>query len=333
MSDLRALLLTDVVDSTKLSLRIGDEETAWLWAKHDRAARDLLPAWHGREIDKTDGMLLLFEAASDAGRLCLGIPAGAQHARSAPEGARRSARGAGLAAREQFIGRRAGRQAAGSRGHCQVDRCARDGGRGGRPDPAVGARARESLDHGSLRIQSHGHWHLKGVDEPVELFEVADAAASFIPPPDADKAYRVVRQGDLWVPAREIWHSLLAERDSFVGRQDALRVLAKKLEGTARLVSILGMGGTGKTRLATHFAWTWLGDYPGGVWFCDLAQARSLDGILFAVAQGLKNRAPVVLIWPAAREPDFRTAVPARLSAGSVLPQVDRKTHKSGNDD
>ena len=66
MSDLRALLLTDVVDSTKLSLRIGDAEMARLWAAHDRAARDLLPVWHGREIDKTDGMLLLFEAASDA---------------------------------------------------------------------------------------------------------------------------------------------------------------------------------------------------------------------------------------------------------------------------
>jgi class 3 adenylate cyclase len=66
MSDLRALLLTDVVDSTKLSLQVGDAEMARLWAAHDRSARDLLPVWHGREIDKTDGMLLLFDAASDA---------------------------------------------------------------------------------------------------------------------------------------------------------------------------------------------------------------------------------------------------------------------------
>jgi len=61
-----ALLLTDVVDSTKLSLRVGDVEMATLWAAHDRAARDLLPVWRGREIDKTDGMLLLFDTASDA---------------------------------------------------------------------------------------------------------------------------------------------------------------------------------------------------------------------------------------------------------------------------
>jgi len=39
---------------------------AALWAAHDRIARDLLPVRRGREIDKTDGMLLLFEAAADA---------------------------------------------------------------------------------------------------------------------------------------------------------------------------------------------------------------------------------------------------------------------------
>jgi class 3 adenylate cyclase len=66
MSHLRALLLTDVVDSTQLTLRVGDAEMARLWVAHDRAARDLLPVWHGREIDKTDGMLLLFDAAADA---------------------------------------------------------------------------------------------------------------------------------------------------------------------------------------------------------------------------------------------------------------------------
>lgn len=60
------MLLTDVVDSTTLATQIGDAEMARLWAEHDRAARDLLPVWHGREIDKTDGMLLLFDAASDA---------------------------------------------------------------------------------------------------------------------------------------------------------------------------------------------------------------------------------------------------------------------------
>ena len=66
MNEVRALLLTNVVDSTQLSQTLGDAAMAELWAAHDRVARDLLLARGGREIDKTDGMLLLFDAAADA---------------------------------------------------------------------------------------------------------------------------------------------------------------------------------------------------------------------------------------------------------------------------
>jgi class 3 adenylate cyclase len=66
MSEVRALLVTDVVDSTQLLERLGDEAAAALWTAHDRAARDLLREWRGLEIDRTDGFLLLFDAAADA---------------------------------------------------------------------------------------------------------------------------------------------------------------------------------------------------------------------------------------------------------------------------
>ena len=45
-------------------------------------------------------------------------------------------------------------------------------------------------------------------------------------------------------------HSLPAERDAFVGRATPLRELARRFDAGARLVSVLGIGGTGKTRLA-----------------------------------------------------------------------------------
>jgi predicted ATPase len=95
-----------------------------------------------------------------------------------------------------------------------------------------------------------------------------------------------VRDGDLWLPAREIRRALPAERDAFVGREGDLRALADLAE-TARLVTVLGAGGTGKTRLVTRFAWVWLGEWPGGAWFCDLAEARDADGIATAVARAL----------------------------------------------
>jgi len=87
--------------------------------------------------------------------------------------------------------------------------------------------------------------------------------------------------------ASQTGHSLPAERDAFVGRREALAELARRLEVGARLISVLGLGGAGKTRLVTRFGWDALGEHPGGVWFCDLSEARSLDGILYAVAQGL----------------------------------------------
>src|SRR5664280_2216802 len=66
MTVLRALLLTDVVDSTGLAATLGEEAMTALWAAHDRAARDLLVEWRGQEIEKTDGLLLLFESVADA---------------------------------------------------------------------------------------------------------------------------------------------------------------------------------------------------------------------------------------------------------------------------
>jgi DNA-binding winged helix-turn-helix (wHTH) protein len=74
-------------------------------------------------------------------------------------------------------------------------------------------------------------------------------------------------------PVREIRHSLPAERDTFVGRAEALDGLSQRIQSGARLVSVLGLGGTGKTRLATRYGRNGLGEFRWR-WFCDLALAR-----------------------------------------------------------
>jgi predicted ATPase/class 3 adenylate cyclase/Tfp pilus assembly protein PilF len=277
--DLRALLLTDVVDSTKLTEELGDAAMAELWTVHDRIARDLLPLWRGREIDKTDGMLLLFayHRALAARELPFkaraGIHVGPVSLRpNPPDDVARGAKPVEVDGLALPIAARVMSVSMGAQ-------------------TLLSADARLALGVAAQRVMSHGHWRMHGVSDPVELFEVgevgAGSTAPFKAPPDGAKVYRVMRQGELWQPVREVRHSVPAERDSFVGRQEPLALLAKKFEDGARLVSVLGMGGTGKTRLVTRFAWTVLGDYPGGVWFCDLSQARTVDGIHFAVAQGL----------------------------------------------
>ena len=286
MSHLRALLLTDVVDSTELSVRVGDAEMARLWAAHDRAARDLLPVWHGREIDKTDGMLLLFDTASDAVGYALAYQQALNQIGS-PLKARAGVHVGPVTLRENS----ASDVALGAK-PIEVEGVAKataarvmSVAMGGQI--LLSADARQSLSTEGLRLQSHGHWRIKGLDEPLELFEIGDDGAPFFPPPDGDKAYRVVRQGELWSPVREIRHSLPAEGDAFVGRVDALAELSRRIQSGARLVSVLGIGGSGKTRLVARYGRSWLGEFPGGAWFCDLASARSIDGIASAVAGGL----------------------------------------------
>lgn len=58
---LRTLVLCDLADSTALVGWLGDQRAAELFRKHDRAVRDLLQTHGGREIDKTDGFLAMFE--------------------------------------------------------------------------------------------------------------------------------------------------------------------------------------------------------------------------------------------------------------------------------
>ena len=60
-SVLRTLVLCDLVDSTALVERLGDQSAADLFRKHDRRARALIQEYGGKEIDKTDGFLLIFE--------------------------------------------------------------------------------------------------------------------------------------------------------------------------------------------------------------------------------------------------------------------------------
>ena len=287
MPEQAALLLVDVVDSAALAERLGDEAMARLWAMHDRVARDLLRHWRGREIDKTDGFLLMFGSAGDGLGFALAYH-GALAALPAPIRAR-----AGLHVGPVTVRENAADDIALGAKPLEVDGLAKpvaarvmSAALGGQT--LLTAAARDALGPLAKRVVSHGHWRFKGLPEPIELFEAGDVGAPFTPPPDGAKAYRVVRRGGAWQPLREVRHSLPAERDTFVGRHAAMLDLARRFAHRARLVSLLGTGGAGKTRLAIHYGWTWLGDHPGGVWFCDLAPARGIDGLVHAVAQGLE---------------------------------------------
>ena len=57
-------------------------------------------------------------------------------------------------------------------------------------------------------IEAHGHYRLKGIAEPVEIFELGVRDRSlFAPPDDSEKATRVVWAEDGWRPVREVRHN------------------------------------------------------------------------------------------------------------------------------
>ncbi len=288
MSPVRALLLTDVVDSTKLSEQLGDQAMAAVWAAHDRAARDLLPAWRGLEIDKTDGMLLLFEQAADAVGYAL-----AYHRALAAMPVPLKAR-AGLHVGPVILRENSALDVARGAKPLEVDGLAKPTAarvmslaRGGQL--LLTAEARAALGDTELRAESHGHWLMKGVSEPVELFELGGPEAPFAAPPDGEKVYRVVKSGERWLPVAEIPNNLPQPTTSFVGRERELAEIKARLAGT-RLLTLLGMGGLGKTRLSLQAAAEVRPQYPDGVWFLDLAPIRDPALVLGEAAQVLGLR-------------------------------------------
>lgn len=86
----------------------------------------------------------------------------------------------------------------------------------------------------------------------------------------------------------------MAEPQPLVGRVIDRASIASLFNEGARLVTIVGAGGMGKTRLATSFAREQIEAYSapgdGGVWFVDLTAARSVADLCAALSSVLGVR-------------------------------------------
>ena len=101
------------------------------------------------------------------------------------------------------------------------------------------------------------------------------------------------------IPAALPRHNLPEEERAFVGRVENIAdILARFREGGARLVTITGFGGMGKTRLARRCARLLLPEFPDGVWQIELDALDSREEICSALAAALglsggENRASI----------------------------------------
>lgn len=270
-------LFTDIAGSTTLWEQFPDAMYDAL-ARHDSMLRHAIESSSGCIVKGMgDGVFAVFAAAADALAACL-------VAQRALQAGKDGALNPGLAASDVpppiALPVRMGLHTGvaefreGDYFGAALNRAARimSAAHGGQVllSAATAELVRGQLPEG-VTLREMGEHRLKGLPNPERLLQVvvSDLRADF--PPLASLT----------------GHSLPAERDVFVGRREPLAELARRLDAGSRLISVLGLGGTGKTRLVTRFGWSSLRDFPGGVWFCDLSEARSLDGILYAVAQGL----------------------------------------------
>jgi predicted ATPase/class 3 adenylate cyclase/Tfp pilus assembly protein PilF len=263
-------LFTDIEGSTPLWEQRASEMRSAV-ERHDRILREAIESSTGRVVKTTgDGMFAVFGEAKDA----LSASVAAQRALQAAGGEKTGDQTPPFALKVR-MGLHTGvadlRE--GDYFGTSVNRAARvlSAAHGEQIllSAATAELVREALPDG-VALRDVGEHRLKGLLNPEHLLQVVASGLRADFPPLATTA-----------------HSLPAERDVFVGRNDVLADVERRFAAGARLVSVLGLGGAGKTRLVTRFGWNALAAFAGGIWFCDLAQARGVDGIVHAVAQGL----------------------------------------------
>ena len=101
-----------------------------------------------------------------------------------------------------------------------------------------------------------GEHHLKGLLHAEHIYQVCA--------PDLPREFPALNS--LSAPT----HNLPAQMTTFIGRQRELKETQDQLE-SARLLTLIGPGGTGKTRLALQIGAGQLDRFKDGVWFVELA--------------------------------------------------------------
>ena len=119
-----------------------------------------------------------------------------------------------------------------------------------------------------------GNHVLKGLAQPERLFQVvAPGLPQDFPPLATELKPR---------------HNLPVQTTAFVGRRPELAELHRLLDDPdARLITLIGSGGIGKTRLALHIAEEALPAFPAGVFFVPLAAVETPELIVSTLADVL----------------------------------------------
>jgi predicted ATPase len=246
-------LFTDVEGSTKLLHELGAEGYAEALAEHRRILRAAFGQGGGVEVDtQGDAFFVAFPTA----------PGALQAARAAQSELSIPVRigvhtGTPLVTEEGYVG-------------SDVHKAARIAAAGHGGQVLVSAATAALLD--SERLRDLGEHRLKDLSAPERIYQLGDGDFPRL---------RTLHQTNLPVPATP-----------FLGRQRELAEVGALLRRDgARIVTLCGPGGTGKTRLAAQAAGEAAESYPDGVFWVSLAPLRDPALVLEQAGQavGAKN--------------------------------------------
>jgi len=231
-------LFTDVAGSTKLLHELGAEAYGAALADHRRVVRDAFAAHGGVEVD-TQGDAFFVAFATAPGAL------------TAAAAMTEALAGGPIQVR---VGLHTGTPHLGEEGYVGVDvhRAARIGAAGHAGQVLVSAATVAVA--GTEGLQGLGEHRLKDFAEPVAIYQLGDER---FPP------LRTISNTNLPRPA-----------SSFVGRAREVEEVAALLQNGARLLTLTGPGGSGKTRLSIEAAATLVPEFKAGVFWVGLASLR-----------------------------------------------------------
>ncbi len=263
-SGLVTFLFTDIEGSTRLAQLLGAGYRSVL-AVHRQILRRALGAGDGVAMfTEGDSVFAVFPDAAAALRACVEAQrALARHPWPKPEARPRVRMGLHSGFAEP---------AAGEYATPEVHRAARvaAAAHGGQVlCSGATARLAATLAYGT-ELTDLGLFQLRGFDGRERLFQLtADGLDREFPRPRTQAATA---------------HNLPAPAASFVGRAAELLDLRVQLDHN-RLVSVVGAGGAGKTRLALEIASSVVGRFDDGVWFLDLAAVSDPELVAVSVAE------------------------------------------------
>jgi|GEM_PF-1251833 len=130
-------------------------------------------------------------------------------------------------------------------------------------------------DLGSIELADLGEHRLKGIDAPERIFQVISPRLP-------------VREFGAIATLTSLPTNLPYQQSTFVGREREIDELsALLLDPKVKAVTLSGPGGTGKTRLSLRLGNLLLDRFEGGVWFANLARAKTAEDVSSAVAAAL----------------------------------------------